>query len=173
MKTNFRFRYVAGWKGGLFLALLLFSLSSACPTVAQQSSQSDDPSSQPQPVRQNLQTPRENALPTAPSASRPSANSMSFDERLRHYRHSLVSHYSNLGTPFGSAIGQWEDEVAASGAAACMPPPKHSHLELRMAPAYQRSHASRAFTVQQHFPTSGIRTPEQPLDMFCAVDRQH
>jgi len=113
MKSNFPFRYVASWKGVLFPTLLALPFVSACPILAQQRSQSTDfNSSQPSAVqpRQQPQSAGQNALPNAPSASRPLPNSVSFDERLRHYRHAIISPYSYIGTPIGSAIGQWENE---------------------------------------------------------------
>ena len=89
----------------------LSTLLSASVCTGQQSSQSSK-SENPQPpgMSSPVQADGQNALPNAPSATRPSPNSMTFDERLRHYGHSLVNPYSYLSAPFSAAIGQWENE---------------------------------------------------------------
>jgi len=122
MQTNISFRCVACWKVLLLPALLAFSLISPCPIVAQDNSQgiaqensqgNDFRSSQSSTsgsVTQYPESQGEYALPNAPSASRRSPNAISFDERVRVYRHSILSPYSYIGAPFGAAIGQWEDE---------------------------------------------------------------
>jgi hypothetical protein len=53
------------------------------------------------------------ALPDAPSASIPTSPrpyDLSFQERVRVYRHSILSPYTVIGPAFGAGIGQWEDQ---------------------------------------------------------------
>lgn len=55
--------------------------------------------------------PRPEVLPDAPSASAASStHQLSGQERLRLYRHSILSPYTLLGPALGAGIGQWEDE---------------------------------------------------------------
>ena len=91
------------------VALSTLLSASVCP--GQQSSQSSQ-SHKPLPTTMSspVHTEGQNAFPNAPSATRPSPDSMTFDERLRYYGRSLVNPYSYLGAPFSAAIGQWENE---------------------------------------------------------------
>jgi hypothetical protein len=109
MQSSCRYRRVAGWKGTPVVALSTLLFVSVCPS--QQSSQSDQSSNSPPHTGSHQALSNEqNALPDAPSASRPLPNDVSFDDRLRHYRHSLTNPYTYVGTPIGAAIGQWENE---------------------------------------------------------------
>jgi len=58
----------------------------------------------------------DNFLSDAPSASAPQiAVELTFKDRLRMYRKTILRPYSVVGPAFGAGIGQWEDEPAEWG----------------------------------------------------------